>query len=203
MELHELSTIWNSTDSKLENTVRVNKSLFMEVSMNRIKNNLNSLRWTGYYEIIVNFLFLLFVVNFTLSSLSEFKFLIPGLILFAFSIYSIYFSIKKLVLHYGINAQTPVLQTQLKLENLKLLETRETQLLYVFIPLLSPVFLIVGAKFILNIDLYNYMNWLIAQTAGSVVIAVIIVFILKKFPNKNLEKSIAFLSEIADVNAED
>ena len=202
MELHELSTIWNGTDSKLENTVRVNKSLFMEVSMNRIKNNLNSLRWTGYYEIIVNFLFLLFVVNFTLSSLSEFKFLIPGLILFAFSIYSIYFSIKKLVLHYGINAQTPVLQTQLKLENLKLLETRETQLLYVFIPLLSPVFLIVGAKFILNVDLYNYMNWLIAQTAGSVVIAVIIVFILKKFPNKNLEKSIAFLNEIADVNAE-
>ncbi|MBK6285883.1 MAG: hypothetical protein IPF54_27245 [Draconibacterium sp.] len=163
---------------------------------------MNSLRSTGYFEIIVNFLFLLFVVNFTLSSLSEFKFLIPGLILFTFSIYSIYFSIKKLVLHYGINAQTPVLQTQLKLENLKLLETRETQLLYVFIPLLSPVFLIVGAKFILNIDLYNYMNWLIAQTAGSVVIAVIIVFILKKFPNKNLEKSIAFLSEIADVNAE-
>jgi hypothetical protein len=142
-------------------------------------------------------------VNFTLSNLSEFKFLIPGLILFAFSIYSIYFSIKKLVLHYGINAQTPVLQTQLKLENLKLLETRETQLLYVFIPLLSPVFLIVGAKFILNIDLYNYMNWLIAQTAGSAVIAVIIVFILKKFPNKNLEKSIAFLNEIADVKAED
>ncbi len=198
MELHELSTIWNGTDSKLENTVRINKSLFMEVSMNRIKNNLNSLRWTGYFEIIVNFLFLLFVVNYTLSNLSEFKFLIPGLILFAFSIYSIYFSIKKLVLHYGINAQTPVLQTQLKLENLKLLETRETQLLYVFIPLLSPVFLIVGAKFILNIDLYNYMNWLIAQTAGSVVIAVIIVFILKKFPNKNLEKSIAFLSEIAE-----
>ena len=203
MELHELSTIWNGTDSKLENTVRVNKSLFMEVSMNRIKNNLNSLRWTGYFEIIVNFLFLLFVVNFTLSNLSELKFLIPGLILFAFSIYSIYFSIKKLVLHYGINAQTPVLQTQLKLENLKLLETRETQLLYVFIPLLSPVFLIVGAKFILNIDLYNYMNWLIAQTAGSVVIAVIIVFILKKFPNKNLEKSIAFLNEIAEVKTED
>ncbi|MBK6285884.1 MAG: hypothetical protein IPF54_27250 [Draconibacterium sp.] len=37
MELHELSTIWNGTDSKLENTVRINKSLFMEVSMNRIK----------------------------------------------------------------------------------------------------------------------------------------------------------------------
>lgn len=203
MELHELSTIWNGTDSKLENKVQINKSLFLEVSMNRIKTNLNSLRWTGYFEIIVNFLFLLFVVNFTLSNLSELKFLIPGLILFAFSVYSIIFNIKILVLHYGINAQTPVLQTQLKLEKLKLLETRETQLLYVFIPLLSPVFLIVGAKFILNFDLYNYMNWLIAQTAGSILIAAIIVFLLKKFPDRNLEKSIAFIKEITEEKEED
>lgn len=203
MELHELSTIWNGTDSKLENKVQINKSLFLEVSMNRIKTNLNSLRWTGYFEIIVNFLFLLFVVNFILSNLSELKFLIPGLILFAFSVYSIIFNIKILVLHYGINAQTPVLQTQLKLEKLKLLETRETQLLYVFIPLLSPVFLIVGAKFILNFDLYNYMNWLIAQTAGSILIAAIIVFLLKKFPDRNLEKSIAFIKEITEEKEED
>ncbi len=198
MELHELSTIWNGTDSKLENTVRINKSLFMEVSMNRIKTNLNTLRWTGYFEIIVNFLFLFFVANFTFSHFSEVKFLIPGLLLFVFSIYSIIFSINKLVLHYGIKAQTPVFQTQKKLEKLKFLELREKQMLYVLIPLLWAIFLIVGAKFILNLDMYNHMNWLMAQTGGSVVIAIIVVFILKQFPDKNLEKSIAFLNEIAE-----
>jgi len=172
------------------------------VSMTSVKNNLTTLRWTSYIEIIVNFLFLFFVVNFTASHLSEIKFLIPGLLLFAFSIYSIIFSVNKLVLHFGINAQTPVLQTQKKLEKLRFLELREIQSLYIFIPLLSPIFLIVGAKFILNLDLYNYMNWLIAQTAASVVIAIIIVFILKKFPDKNLEKSISFLNEIADEEKE-
>ncbi len=202
MELQELSKIWNGTDSKLESAVKINKSLFMEVSMNRIKTDLYTLRWTSFFEIIVNFLFLFFVVNFTASHLSEIKFLIPGLLLFAFSIYSIIFSINKLVLHYGINARTPVIQTQQKLVKLKFLESREKQLLYIFIPLLSPVFLIVGAKFILNLDLYNYMNWLVAQTAASAVIAIIIVFILKKFPDKNLEKSISFLSEIAEEEKE-
>lgn len=202
MELQELSNIWKGADSKLESAVKINKSLFMEVSMNRIKTDLTTLRWTSYIEIVVNFLFLFFVVNFTTSHLWEIKFLIPGLLLFAFSIYSIIFSINKLVLHYRINVQTPVLQTQKKLEKLRFLELREIQSLYIFIPLLWLIFLIVGAKFILDLDLYNYMNWIIVQTAGSVVIAIIIVFILKKFPDKNLEKSISFLSEIAEEEKE-
>lgn len=197
MELQELSNIWNATDSKLDSAVKINKALFMEVSAGKVKTNLNILRWTSYFEIIVNFLFLFFVVNFTVTHLLEIKFVIPGLLLFAFSIYSIVYSINKLVLHYGINAHTPVIQTQKKLEKLKFMESKEKQLLYIFIPLFSPVFLIVVAKFILNLDLYNYMTWLIAQTAGSVVIAIIVVFILKKFPDKNLEKSISFLGEIA------
>jgi hypothetical protein len=202
MELQELSNIWNGTNSQLESTVKINKSLFMEVSMNRVKSNLTTLRWTSYIEVIVNFLFLFFVVNFTISNLVEIKFFIPGLLLVAFSIYSIIFSINKLLIHYRINAQTPVIQTQKNLAKLKFLESKEIQLLYIFIPLFWSIFLIVGAKFILNLDMYEYMNWLIAQTAGSVVIAIIVVFILKKFPDKNLEKSISFLKEIAEEEKE-
>lgn len=203
MDLRELSNIWNDNDSKLENAVQFNKSLLKEVSINRIKTNLATLKWTGFFEITVNFLFLFFVVNYCISNLSELKFLIPGLILAVFFVYSIIFSINKLVLHFGINALKPVLQTQLKLEKLKFYETRETQLLYVLIPLLSPVFLIVGARFIFDFNLYNYMNWLIIQTSGSILIAVIIVFLLKKYPDKNLEKSIAFLKEITAEKEED
>ncbi len=141
-------------------------------------------------------------MNFSILHLPELKFLIPGLFLFLFSVYSIIFNLNKLILHYGIKAQTPVLQTQKKLEKLKYLESREKQLLYIFIPLFSPIFLIVGAKFILNLNLYNYLNWLIAQTAASIVIAIIVVFILKKFPDKNLEKSISFLKEITEEEKE-
>lgn len=202
MELNELANLWNGADTKMESALKINKSLFMEVSITRIKTDLKSLRWTSYFEIIVNLLFLFFVVNFTVSHLTEIKFLIPGLLLFAFSIYSIIFSVNKLVLHYGINAHTPVLRTQKKLEKLKFLELREKQLLYIFIPLLWSIFLIVGAKFILNLDMYNYMFWLIAQTAGSVVIAIIIVYVLKKFPDKKLQKTISFLNEISDEEKE-
>lgn len=202
MELHELTNIWNGSDNKMESTVKINKSLFMEVSINRIKTELSPIRRTSFFEIIVNLLFLFIMIKFSVSQLSEIKFLIPGLLLIAFNCYSIIFSLKKLYLLYSIKAETPVLLTQKKLEKLKLMEIREKHMLYIFIPLLSPVFLIIGAKAFLNLDLYLFINWLIAQTAGSILIAAIIVYVLKKFPDKNLDRTLKFLNEIAETEKE-
>ena len=202
MELHELTNIWNGSDNKMESTVKINKSLFMEVSINRIKTELSPLRWTSFFEIIVSFLFLFIMIKFSVSQLSEIKFLIPGLLLILFSCYSIIFSLQKLYLLFGIKAETPVLLTQKKLKNLKLMEIREKQMLYIFIPLLSPIFLIVGTKAFFNLDLYLFINWLIAQTAASILIAAIIVYVLKKFPDKNLDRTLKFLNEISETEKE-
>ncbi len=199
MELHELTNIWNASDLKMESTVKINKILFMEVSINRIKTILSPIKRTSYFEIIVNLLFLFPVITFSFSMLSEIKYLIPGLLFIAFTCYNIIFIIKKLFLLYGIDAQTPVLLTQKNLVKLKLMEIRERQMLYILIPLFSPVFLIVGAKAFLNIDLYQFINWLIAQTAASILIAALIVYILKKFPDKNLDRTLNFINEIAEV----
>lgn len=202
MELHELSNIWNGSDNKMESTVKINKSLFMEVSINRIKTELSPLTWTSFFEIIVSFLFLFIMIKFSVSQLAELKFLIPGLLLILFSCYSIIFSLQKLYLLFGIKAETPVLLTQKKLKKLKLMEIRERQMLYIFIPLFSPIFLIVGAKAFFNLDLYLFLNWLIAQTAASILIAAIIVYVMKKFPDKNLDRTLSFLHEIAETEKE-
>lgn len=199
MELHELTNIWNGSDLKMESTVKINKTLFMEVSINRIKTILSPIKRTSYFEIIVNLLFLFPVITFSFSMLPEIKYLIPGLLLIAFTCYNLIFIIKKLFLLYGIDSQTPVLHTQKNLVKLKLMEIRERQMLYILIPLFSPVFLIVGAKAFLNIDLYQFINWLIAQTAASILIAALIVYILKKFPDKNLDRTLNFINEIAEV----
>lgn len=198
MELHELANIWNGSDNKMENTVKINKTLFMEASINRIKTELSPIRRNSFFEIIVNLLFLFLMIKFSVSNLSEIKFLIPGLILIVFTCYNFIFCTKKLFLIYGIDAQTPVLLTQKKLEMLKLMKIKEIHMLYIFIPLLSPTFLIVGAKVFLNLDLYQFINWLIAQTVASILIAVVIVIVLKKFPDKNLDKTLQFLNEIAE-----
>jgi hypothetical protein len=202
MELHELTNIWNGSDNKLESTVKINKSLFMEVSINRIKTDLKPIVWNCYIEIFVNLLFLIYIVNLTIFQFSELRFQIPAFLLIAFSVYSMIYYANKLLLHYGINAQTPVLFAQKKLEKLKLMEIREKHMLYIFIPLIWPTFAIVGAKAFWNIDMYLFMNSLIAQTAASILIAAIIVYVLKKFPDKNLDRTLKFLNEIAETEKE-
>ncbi len=58
--------------------------------------------------------------------------------------------------------------------------------------------MIVIAKALANYDLYRHSEWLIYSTLGSVVIALIVVFFLRKFPNKRLQEAQAFLNDLKE-----
>jgi uncharacterized membrane protein YdjX (TVP38/TMEM64 family) len=114
-------------------------------------------------------------------------------------LFSLVIEIYKLKLYYSIDASSSVIEAQKKLTKLKKLEIQDIQSLYIIIPLFSAPFLIVTAKAFLNLSLYSFgTNWLIYYTLGSFVVALIIVFFLKRYPDKNLMDSIAFLDELKE-----
>jgi len=139
------------------------------------------------------------------------KYSIPAGILLLVTVFSLVFSGYKLSLFQKIDSRYSVLETQKAMERMKYLERFEKNLLLVIIPLFSPAFLIIMVSSVFNYNLgpiekwfieYTQMsigNWLILYTLGSALVAMIVVFILKKFPNKNLQKSISFLKEIDDI----
>lgn len=200
MNLQELSNIWNSTDNEQEKNIHINKTLFKEVSMNKIQSSLKEIKWTSFIEIAVNIPFLFFLWNFIVQHYATWKFLIPALALLFFTFYSLGFIGYKLFLFYSIDAKASVLQTQKNIAKLKYCEQMEVHSLYVIIPLFYVVFLIVFAKALANFDLYQLGNWLILQGIGGFVVSLIVVFFLKKFPNKHLQESIDFLEEIKEMN---
>ncbi len=196
MNLQELTNIWHSADHDIENHMKINKALLNEVSVHKIKSNLREIKWSNIFEIIANILFLMFLVGFVAAHFSALPFAIPAFLLIGFSIFSLVFCSYKLSLYYGIDAKASVLQNQKKIEKLKYYELVEKNLLYVIIPVFSTTFLIVMAKALFDYDLYRLGHWLVTYTLGSFVVALIIVFMLKRYPNKNLQKSIDFLKEI-------
>jgi hypothetical protein len=109
------------------------------------------------------------------------------------------FSIYKLWLYYSINLNYSVLQTQKTIERLKYYERLDKNLLYAVIPVFSTAFLIVMAKAVLNFDLYVLGGWLMVYTGGSFIVGFVVVFILKKFPNKGMQKALMFLIEIKEL----
>lgn len=196
MDFQELTALWNSTDQELDKQIEVKKQLVKEVGMRKIRNHLAEIKWRAFFELAVNLPFLLFLSRYLADTFSDMKFFIPGLILFVLAVLSIIFSGYRLTRYFGIRVGTSVVQNQLKVARLRYLDSLETNLLWVAIPLFYSPFLIVVAKAFANYDLYRQSNWLITGTMGSIVVALIIVFFLKKFPGKRLLETQDFLNEL-------
>ena len=199
MKFDELSNIWNSADLELEKTVTINKKLVMKVGLNKIKSRLFEIKWKAVIAIPINALFVFFLVDFISKNFSDIWLLASGLILLAITIFSLIFEIHRLNLYYTLDSKAAVLAAQKILTQLKKLEILDIYSLFIIIPLFSAPFLIVFTKAFLNLDLIAINStWLMYQTFGSIVVAAIIIFVLRKYPNKKLSESIAFLNELKE-----
>jgi hypothetical protein len=199
MEFEQLTNIWNNANPTLDQTVKINKELVKTISFSKVKSRLGDIKWTSIFQIVVGVWFLDFLLGFAFGHYGEMKFFVPALTLIVLSIYSLAIDITQLVMVLTINSKASVAEAQRKLSTLKKLEAYDTYSLLVIIPLFSLPFMIVLGKGVADIDLYNFnLNWMISYTAGSVVVAIIVVFLLRMFPNKGLKESMAFLEELKE-----
>ena len=204
MEFEELSNIWNKSDLELEESVEFNKELVKRVGVNKIKSGLYEIKWEAIIEIVVGIFFFKFLGGFIFEHFTEIKFLIPALFLFNLTLFGVLTEGFRLYLYYSISPNDPVLKVQQKLARLRYMEFVEIYSLLVIIPLFSAPFFIVIAKAFLHISLYEFnLSWLISYTAGSVVIALILVIVLRLFPNKNLTNAIAFMKDLKENKSDD
>ena len=198
MELNELTALWKDQDTQLDNIITVNRSLLKEISIQKVRSRLGHIKWSAVFSIVTYIIFLGFIAEFILANYGTVKFLLPGLALFIYSLAGIYLNVYRLILYYQINAYDAVLKTQKVSEKLNYLDQFQKKSLYVAIPLFWVAFAIVTVKAMTGYDLYQQGTWLMWSAAASALIAVIVVFYLKKFPDKRLRSSIDFLRELAE-----
>ena len=142
MNFEELSKIWNQ-DHKEETHIEINERLLKEVSFNTVRNNLKEIKWSSIIEIVINYIWLFFLVEFIISYFFQAQFSIPAAILILIAVYSIVIESYKLYLYYTINVQSSIVGAQKKLEKLKFLELFDVNSLYFVIPLFFIPFLVV------------------------------------------------------------
>lgn len=200
MQFEELSGIWNSTDIELERSVQINKELVKQLGFTKVKSHLFEIKGSAIFEIIVEAIFSIFLVSFVVDYISDPQFLLPAVVLLIFSLFSLIIEIFKLKLFLTIDSSATVFGAQKKLSKLKYLEFLDIYSLYIIVPLYLVPFLIVIAKAFLNLDLYDLgiMDWLNYSIFGGLMIAAILVYALRKFRNRKLEESIAFLNELKE-----
>jgi hypothetical protein len=89
MKFEELAAAWQTNDQTLESTIKVNRLLIKDLTFTKIKSSLYEIKWTGYFELVVNVLFYFFLVNFIENHLTQFEFLIPAVLLMVLTIVEI------------------------------------------------------------------------------------------------------------------
>jgi len=204
MNFEELSKIWNQ-DHKEETHIEINERLLKEVSFNTVRNSLKEIKWSSIIEIVINYIWLFFLVEFIISYFNQAQFSIPAGILIIISVFSILIESYKLILYCTANVQSSIIGAQKKLEKLKFLELFDVNSLYIVIPLFFIPFLVVFSKGIIGIDIYEFgfsMREILVATGSTFIISVIIVYFLKAFPNKELNESLDFISELREFQKE-
>ncbi len=205
MNIEELSKVWNQSITP-NNRIEVNESFLKKVTLNTVKSNLREIKWESFIELFVGYFWGYFLIEFILMNFSDFRFSFPAAILLAINIYTVFVETYKLILYYSINNQLSIVEAQRKLEYLKRVELFDINSIYVLIPLFFMPFIIVFAKAFLMLDIYMIglsEREMLYATGGSFIVAAIIVFFLKRFPNKELKESIEFMNELKEIQLED
>lgn len=199
MRFEELSGIWNDADTTLEQHLKINRNLVKNIAIRKVRSGLYEIKFTAFIGIIAGIFFTMFLWRFMIKNYMQLRFFIPASILLLTTMFSLVTAIYRLILVYTLNPAATVIDSQQKLIRLQKLDIIDIYSLYFIIPIFTAPFLITAAKAFINLDLYKFnTRWLIYLTAGSVIIAAILIFFLKKYPGKKLAKSIAFLNELKE-----
>jgi len=198
MEYTELSRLWDANKSA-NLKISLNQNAINEVTVNKLKSSLSEIKSSSIIEIVVNFIWLGFLGEFVIKNYQEVYFLLAGIILLGVSIFSIVLEINKLYLFISIDNNFSVFKAQKRIEKLKFIEKLDLNMLYFIIPMFFVPFVLVITKGILNIDLFQLgfgRDEIAVTTVGSAIIAMIVVFFLRKSQFKSMNESLNFLKEL-------
>lgn len=193
MELQEIGNLWKSLSN---DQVVVNRQVIKEITFQKVKAVLHPFKVELLFEMIVDVLFIFFLMDFISDHMGQVQFLIPAGILFMVTIASLVLVVSQILLYYGIHADEPVVKAQEKITKLQYWERVEANSLMIIIPLYSAPIVIVLAKAFLHLNLYLLGDWIFSYTVGSLLVGLIVVYFIRKFPSKKLKEISLFLNDL-------
>lgn len=196
MEFQELSQVWQNAEQKLQQNIQLDAPHFEEVNQRRVRPQMNNYLINALIELIVGVTFQSFLNTFIGGHIGAPLFLIPAVLLTLINVYSILFNAYQLYLYFQINLDQPILEAQRIMARLRFLERVDTYSLLAIIPFFAGPFLIVVAKHFLGLNLYTFSEYFLPFFIINFIVALIIVVLLRLFPDKELKESQAFLDSI-------
>lgn len=167
MDLDDLKQRWADQDRKLDANLRLNARLLRThtATLGKAETALGRLSWLLGIGLALDFLVLLWLGSFAADHAADARFLIPAVVLGTGVIALALAAVHQLLAIGRLDLGEPIVAIQRRLESLRLLRTRETQITLLLSPLLWIPLLIVALKGLLGVDAYTFSDgrWLAAN----------------------------------------
>jgi biotin transporter BioY len=186
MELDELKSRWQEQDKKLDDCLRLNQRLLRESLLGKSDTALRRLSRLLWFELVVNVAGAILVGSFLGDHVTETRYLIPAIALQLGLIAVIVAGARQLATIAGIDYAAPIVEIQRRLEALWLQRIRTTQWILILSPLAWTPLLIVGFKWLLNVDVYSACGtpFVVWNLLFGLLVLVLAVWISRTFANR-------------------
>ena len=194
MNIDELKNAWGEYDKSLEGTI--NLKLLKTVSVSKTKSLTNTYRFGAIIEIIVSIWFCNIMAGIAAEHISTWQYWVPAVVIGLFSLGTVIWNAYTLIQIGLLHFDESIAAMQKKLERIHSENNwRQSTLQYLTLPLVMAMLAIMALKY-LNLSLTSHLDVVLYAIIGGIVIIPFIAWIVKMFPDKEMQSAIDFLKEI-------
>jgi hypothetical protein len=178
MELDELKTMWQSNDTKLEKSLKINEQSVELIQTQKLVSKLAPLYRQRIIECIFHLLAIVLLLGFLFKNISEFPYAVSAMALLAFYVTTFINALKQIILIRKMDFNTDLATTQSSLVILQTHTINYAKMAVLFIPtfLAYPTIL---TKVIRDLNLTAFAEFdIITKSNGSWWTAQMVVFIV-------------------------
>ena len=198
MELDEMKEAWNRYDQKLTESLRLNEELLRKLNLDKSKRELSSPLNYEIVSVVLNGVFILYIISATIQYSGEMKFLIPGILTTLFMLLLFAFNIHRLHLMLNIdyyNASVVELQKRIARLKQKYMQYRKIEFyIFPFFTVVAMPILVIALR---HIDLYEHpWRFILAIVLTLSLGYPLIIWIYNNLYDKKLKNITTFLSDL-------
>lgn len=187
MELEELKAGWNSVNNRLDDVLVVQNALKKAVLSGQTKSSTSRLKIGPICELVVGSLTVLLSGGFMADNFAKIlrapTSAIPFGLLYGLGIFTIWLSIRLLIMVSGLDYAEPIVDTQRKIAALRSLRVRATQFMMLMGLPLWIIFPLVAGQAIFGFEFVQAVDkpWVFANVLFGVVVSAAIILAARRF----------------------
>ncbi|MEP7376407.1 MAG: hypothetical protein ABI675_23620 [Chitinophagaceae bacterium] len=197
MELSEVKSVWQSYDSKLEKTLKLNLHFLELIQSQKIKSKLAPVFWQRVVEITFHVMAIILLLGFLYNNLSQFPYAASALVLLAFYTIASLNCLKQISIIKGMDYSNDIVTIQSSLLMLQTNILNYARLAVLCIPtflaypaVVSKAIKDLDLRFFADFDIITQSNgsWWTAQLVSSIVLIPLCIWFYRQVTYKNVDK---------------